>query len=298
MGKHIVLVFFILLGPSGKLLAQYPLDSLSPSPIDSVALKDSIRKFTLAHIDTSFMLLSAKFDPKPFHAGKQILSMQVETIQSVVGIGFLIFPTVILLALIILVKLRYKDYFDVLFKNTFRFASTQSSRDWSDLNAFGSFLLNIVYVFVTSIYLFSILKLPQFHAVYQQSLQVFLLILVAFTTHYVFRLVSLKFLGHISAKTNAINLYISQTSTINQFTGLCVLPLMIFIQTGGREYEFFLIILVGVIYLMSQLLKYLKGLVAGIQELSNDFFHFIIYICTLEIAPVLIIVKLVSNFSR
>jgi hypothetical protein len=111
-------------------------------------------------------------------------------------------------------------------------------------------------------------------------------------------LIVLKLLGQVAAKSTVINIYVSHTSTINQFTALCALPLMIFIQTGGKKYELFLIILVGIVYLLAQLLKYFKGLVAGIQELSNDFFHFIVYICTLEIAPVLIILKLIFDFSK
>ena len=277
---------------------QYPVDSVQVSPIDSVAMKDSIRKYTIAHIDTSFLLLSSKFNPKGFGEDKRILPMQVEIIQSVNSIGFLILPIIGLLALIILVKLRYKDYFDVLFKNTFKISTSPSSREWSDLNAFGSFLLNIVYIFVTSIYIYSLARYTKVSIAYNQGTQLFLIILISFSFYYVFRLIVLKLLGQVAAKSIVINIYVSHTSTINQFTALCALPLMIFIQTGGKKYELFLIILVGIVYLLAQLLKYFKGLVAGIQELSNDFFHFIVYICTLEIAPVLIILKLIFDFSK
>jgi len=296
--RSLLLFLLLILCFSKETIAQFPNDTNYLAPIDSVFFKDSIRKYTIAHLDTSLFILSKRFNPTPFYQNKKMLPIQVELVQDIAGIGFLIFPIILLLALIILVKLRYKDYFDVLFKNTFRINTSATSRDWSDLNAFGSFLLNIVYVVVCSVYIFSLTIFFKIHFTVESSFQIFSIILIAFTIYYVSRLLALKILGQLSSKNHVINAYISQTSTINQFTSLCVLPLLIFMQTGGQKLDIYLIIFIAIIYLISQLLKYFKGLVAGIQELSHDFFHFIVYICTIEIAPVLIIVKLALNFLR
>lgn len=279
-------------------IAQYPIDSVDTHPLDSIAFKDSLRKYMLSHTDTSFMELNQKSVPQSFDHNKVMLPMQVETRQLERGVGLILIPILVLLALIILVKLRYKDYFDVLYKNMLKFNAGKSTREWSDLNAFGSFLLNTVYVIITSIYIYTVLTLPNLQLMKEQDVQIFGLVLLVFAIHYVVRLIILKVLGFVTSTADTLNLYISHISTINQFVALIVLPIMIFIQTGGTKYELQLLIFVGIIYLLAQLLKYFKGLVSGIQELSNNLFHFIIYICTLEIAPLLIIVKLLVNLSR
>ena len=277
MNKQNLLLFLICVTFSLNILAQYPVDSTVVYPIDSMALKDSLRKYMLSHTDTSFMDINQKFIPQAFDQNKILMPMQVESRQMERGIGFIILPILVLLALIILVKLRYKDYFDVLYKNMLKVNAGKSSREWSDLNAFGSFLLNTVYVIVTSIYIYSVISLPRWQFMKEQNVQIFGLVLLGFAIHYVLRLVTLKVLGFITSTTDTLNLYISHISTINQFIALMVLPIMIFIQTGGRKYELQLIIFVGVIYLLAQLLKYFKGLVSGIQELSNNLFHFIAF---------------------
>ena len=298
LSKQTFILFLICAAFSANTLAQYPIDSVGIHPIDSIALKDSLRKYMLSHTDTSFMDINQKFIPQSFDQHKLLLPMQVESRQTERGVGFIIFPILILLALIILVKLRYKDYFDVLYKNMLKFNAGRSTREWSDLNAFGAFLLNTVYVIITSIYIYTLIALPRWQLMKEQNVQIFGLVLFVFAIHYVLRLIVLKVLGFITSTSDTLNLYISHISTINQFIALMVLPIMIFIQTGGRKYELQLLIFVGIIYLLAQLLKYFKGLVSGIQELSNNLFHFIVYICTLEIAPLLIIVKLLVNLSR
>jgi len=298
LNKKSFILFLICAAFFVNTIAQFPMDSMVSHPIDSIAFKDSLRKYMLSHTDTSFMDLNQKFVPQSFDHDKVMLPMQVETRQLERGVGFVLIPILFLLALIILVKLRYKDYFDVLYKNMLKFNAGKSTREWSDLNAFGSFLLNTVYVIVTSIYIYTVLSLPSLQLMKEQDIQIFGLVLLVFAIHYVVRLIILKVLGFVTSTADTLNLYISHISTINQFVALIVLPVIIFIQTGGVKYELQLLIFVGIIYLLAQLLKYFKGLVSGIQELSNNLFHFIIYICTLEIAPLLIIVKLLVNLSR
>ncbi len=61
--------------------------------------------------------------------------------------------------------------------------------------------------------------------------------------------------------------------------------------------EYFLFIAVG-IFLLSIIIRSLKGLAIGFSYLRRYTFHFLLYICAFEIAPVMIILKWLHGFGN
>lgn len=77
--------------------------------------------------------------------------------------------------------------------------------------------------------------------------------------------------------------------------GLFIAPVNIFLPYLNEEWKQ-IFILVTIIFIgLILLYHYLRGLTIGIRFIGSHQFHFLLYICTVEIAPVLILVKLIIN---
>ena len=77
--------------------------------------------------------------------------------------------------------------------------------------------------------------------------------------------------------------------------GLLIAPMNIFLPYLNEEWKQIFIlgalVFLGLIFLY----HYLRGLTLGVRFIGSHQFHFLLYICTVEIAPVLILVKLIIN---
>lgn len=77
--------------------------------------------------------------------------------------------------------------------------------------------------------------------------------------------------------------------------GLIIFPINIFFPYLNDEWKEILIYATFIILGLVLLYYYLRGLTIGVRFIGTHPFHFLLYICTVEIAPVLIMVKLIIN---
>lgn len=83
-------------------------------------------------------------------------------------------------------------------------------------------------------------------------------------------------------------------SKINFITGLFLVPIiLVVIYTGAN---FFIYIGVAVIFVL-QVYRLLKIVIIGKSSTIFSALHIILYLCTLEIVPVLVLIRLISNAS-
>lgn len=77
--------------------------------------------------------------------------------------------------------------------------------------------------------------------------------------------------------------------------GLLIAPMNIFFPYLNEEWK--QIFILGTLIFLGLILlyHYLRGLTLGVRFIGSHQFHFLLYICTVEIAPVLILVKLIIN---
>ncbi len=285
------LAFILLIVNTLDLQAQYSIDSNAISyKIDSTKLKDSIRKYTIAHVDTSFYNVDENFHPKNLFDDLAIGDIQIQSPHINYKFSWLLILLLICLVAITFVKIFYQSYFSSLIKNIFTFQVSINTRDIFSLNTLGSLLLNIVFIITLSISLYFIILYfnPQIH----NKTATFFLILLVFTIYYILRISVLYFMKSILTTGSALDIYIKNISWVNQFLSMCLLFILFIYLTGAKSYDGFIIYILLFIIIIAQLTKYVKGLVSNIQQITNNFFHFIIYICTLEIAPLIIIYKL------
>lgn len=283
--------FIYMIANTTHLQAQYSIDTNAiVYKVDSAKLKDSIRKYTIAHIDTSFYDLDNDFHPKNLFDDLPIGDIQIQSPHINYKFSWLLILLIICLIAITFVKIFYQNYFSSLIKNIFTFQVSITSRDISSLNTLGSILLNSVFIITLSICLYFILIYfnPQIH----DKTTTFFIILSVFTIYYLIRISILYFMKSVLTTSSSIGLYIKNISWINQLLSISLLFVLFIYLTGAKSYDTFIICVMILLLISAQLLKYFKGLLSNIQQITSNFFHFIIYICTLEIAPLIIIYKL------
>ena len=286
------IVFFITIFLlSYNCSAQYNnIDTSIIVKIDSAKLNDSIRKYTLAHIDTSFVDFNKSFHPTSFVQNLPIEEIKIQTPQLNYKFSWLMVILLICIVIVTFVKLYYQNYYQILFNYVYSFNIYTTSRDLGALNNLGAFLLNIVYLLCVSMSLYFITI--YFYPNVQDKFLLFFLILLFFAGHYILKIVILYVLENFIKQKSSLDQYIKNISRTNQFIALCILFVLFIYLTGAKSYDQIIVYILLILLISGQLLKYIKGLLSNIQYITSYFFHFIIYICTLEIAPLLILYKL------
>lgn len=77
--------------------------------------------------------------------------------------------------------------------------------------------------------------------------------------------------------------------------GLFIAPVNIFLPYLNEDWKQIFILATLIFIGLVLLYHFLRGLTLGVRFIGSHQFHFLLYICTVEIAPVLILVKLIIN---
>ncbi|MBA3649287.1 MAG: DUF4271 domain-containing protein [Chitinophagales bacterium] len=202
-----------------------------------------------------------------------------------------------LLALLALIRVVYDKEFDDL-RSSFRNWSMrpQIIRELGTGISFGTVLLNFFSVLVIAFYVY--LLLHRFNLSFAASDGV-MVITVSIVTPILFssRYLLLKSAASLLPFRKEITLFNFYELQINRIMGVILFPLVVLIAFSKdmiSDYTWYVSYLVVLTFI---LMRYLKGLNIGIQYLGKYTFHFLLYICALEIAPILIIIRLIKNFG-
>lgn len=96
----------------------------------------------------------------------------------------------------------------------------------------------------------------------------------------------------VAKETRLYNFLIMIFGIVN---GLFLTPVNILLAYGPKEYFIGVIYFALIVLVLIYVFRYLRGLFIGTQFLLFHRFHFLLYICSVEIAPVMILVKLLQN---
>ncbi|MCH8903850.1 MAG: DUF4271 domain-containing protein [Bacteroidetes bacterium] len=82
---------------------------------------------------------------------------------------------------------------------------------------------------------------------------------------------------------------------LNRLLGILLIPLLIMTVYTSEELRTFFILSIIILVISFILYRYARGVTIGLKYIRFHKFYFFLYLCTLEIAPVLIIYKLLSD---
>lgn len=210
-------------------------------------------------------------------------------------IPFWIFPIfLILFALITLIRFKYSkefnDVFTVFFSNSvfqqvYREASVSGIRP-------GYVLLNINFILLTAlwIYLYAIRNLQSIHSHVNILLPASFILI---TLILIIRYFAVQFVSYIISKPKELKFFHFTELQIFRAGGIILFPLILIQYYAPDTISKIASVLALIIFITFFLYRYLRAYHMVSQAYGKNLFHFLIYICTLEIAPVLIGAKLI-----
>lgn len=194
-----------------------------------------------------------------------------------------------------LIRVVFSKYMQNLFTLFFRVSLKQKQiREQLSQTPLPSLLLNIFFVIVTGTFAAFLFRYYNKLA----DINFWLLIIYCSLTIsiiYVLKFFILKFTGWVFNLSAAINAYIFIVFLINKLLAIFLLPLVILIAFQSAESDIwvtisYILIVIALIY------RYLASFGPIRSEIKVKQIHFFLYLCAFEIAPLLLIYKVLLNF--
>ena len=153
----------------------------------------------------------------------------------------------------------------------------------------GILFLNLV----ISLTIFSLLTLRIFNDTEQnQNLDLYYRLIVGLGCILLIKVLLDRLIGSLFEIDEVMNSYVFQKITFKNFIGLILLPiniLLIYSVSPSRTIIFLVILLIFIV----NIIGFAISLITNLKVVKNNFFYFILYLCALEIAPYLILFKVI-----
>ncbi|MGZ8554371.1 MAG: DUF4271 domain-containing protein [Chitinophagaceae bacterium] len=194
------------------------------------------------------------------------------------------------------IKFFFSKYVDNLATLFFRVTMRQQQiREQLLQTPLASLLLNILFVVSSGLYLSLLAKYYNFTTF--GGLWVTFLYAMSFVSAlYLGKFIILKITGWIFNIGNATDTYIFIVFLVNKMIGIFLLPLVILLSFPNR---FLLPVVILLSYIMLVLLfgyRFINAFRPIRSEIKVNRFHFFLYLCAFEIAPLLLIYKVLLAF--
>jgi hypothetical protein len=250
---------------------------------DSVKLADSAK----ATIATK---LSFKLKNKLLNTDGEAVSLavQIKKTKSNDALFYLLAVMVLLLAFL---KYFYSRYFTNLFRVFFNTSLRQNQITDQLLQAkLPSFLFNIFFVISAGIYVYELLLHYSLFNTDNRWVAIFSSIALMALVYFI-KFCTLKFTGWITGLGEVVNVYVFVIFLINKIIGIFLVPFIIVLAFSDVEIikiaTVVSLICIGIFLLLRFYRSY--GLVQNQLKISK--FHFILYITSFEILPLMLIYK-------
>ena len=256
--------------------------------VDSLRIKDSLR-LTQQHITDS---IQRKLEEEK---RLQLQNIKDGERKTFIGKEWLFYYLVLLLILFGLLRRAFAKYFydlfRVFFKTTLKQRQTQEQLLQSSLP---SVLMNVFFVLTTGLYLNFILT--YFHLSITDNFWLqYAYCAGALAAVYIVKFIGLKLTGWIFNVSNATDAYIFIVFIVNKVLGIFLLPFLLLLSFtieplyGSAIYLSWLGIGLLLIY------RFILSYSAIRKEVKLNSFHFVLYILSFEVVPLLLIYKLLLH---
>jgi hypothetical protein len=229
-----------------------------------------------------------KFNVKPIGFRSDIKQFQ--------GKEMLFYVIIALLMMFALLKLGFVKYFNDLFRVFFRTTLKQRQiKEQLIQTPLPSLVFNAFFVASAGLYADLILHYYEFTPVDNFWL-LYLYCCIGLSIIYLVKFLGLKICGWLFNMQQAADSYIFIVFIINKVIGISVLPFLALLTfTDGTIYIVSLVLswcTIGGLFLY----RFILGYAAFRNEVRFNLFHFFLYLCAFEIAPLLLIYKLLLFF--
>lgn len=275
---------------------QLQQDSLTTTNTDSLTIADSARlplpdtlipkQLRLEALLAEHQYLNTKSKPVAF-------VMKHRNANDLDALFYVIFGLLFLFAIL---RAVYKRYFSTLFTVFFNSSLRQSQLTDQLVQAkLPSLLYNFIFILAGSLYIYLLIQLPSTTA---NKLDWWLMgaCVIAMIGVYITKFLTLKFIGWATGYQQESNLYIFVVFLINKVTGIFLLPVLVILAFSSPAIATVMVVLSFVVVGLLFLLRYFRAYGLLQHRIKVSRFHFLLYVFSIEILPLLLIFKAVNVF--
>lgn len=176
-----------------------------------------------------------------------------------------------------------------------RFAN-QLAREEYSLTHPVSIFLSINFLFTISLFVLQLISSGKIiSANVEFNFLSFLVVILAVLVVYLIKILSLKILGFIFDKPLVIGEYAFTIFLVNQIIGIAFIPVIIFIAYGQPSLADAFIYAGIALMAIAFLVRVGKGVISALSSGEVTLFYLFLYLCTLEILPLLLGFKLIEK---
>ncbi|HMT77858.1 MAG TPA: DUF4271 domain-containing protein [Saprospiraceae bacterium] len=250
------------------------------SPEESI---DHSNPFEIKHVPTNYAIRDTLLVKKPIPITSK-KTANPNFLFVTISILLLFLTMLVVLNRSLLANIYRAILSDTFLKSVYRFQNN------SQTLSYGLFYL----FFILNAGLFLFLLLKQLKVDYFSSDPILFFVCVGIIAAvYLVRHLVLKIIGVIFPVTKEVGYFNFTILAFNIFLGIALLPINGLISFSG-DYIATLCLYIGVIiFVILYSIRQLRGMLLAANFLTYQKFHFIIYLCTVEIAPVIILAKLI-----
>jgi len=211
------------------------------------------------------------------------------------NMDWLIYLMAGVLLVLSIIRLSYRKYFSDLFRAFLNPTLSQRQlKDQLSQSPFPNLLLNIFFAVALGLYFYLVLYRQQVFPQAEPWLLIPGLVLMVAVV-YGFKYVMLRFCGWLFGNSELADAYIFILYLINKILGVLLVPFLVIIAFCSPEIArtFLYISLFFIVLLI--IYRYIRSYSLVRQYLSFSKLHFFLYLCAFEVAPVLILTKVLQN---
>ncbi|SFQ08159.1 protein of unknown function [Parafilimonas terrae] len=259
---------------------------IKPNSADSLQ-RDSLQRDSLKHDSIRLAAIAAaKKDSAPAKKIKLMPGIEKAATNSDEIFYILIF----ILFFLSLIKAAFPKYFDSIFTLSFQatFRQTQT-REQMAQNFFPAFMLNILFALCGGIFITLYAGSEKWSSLPFWELFVYStgILLLAYSVKYLV----ISFTGWVFNAKEAATEYRFVVFLVNKLLGILVIPLLFLIAYSSDGIKSIAITIVLCLVVFSLAVRYIVSLARIRKNLSVTAFHFFVYLCAVEIIPLLVIYK-------
>jgi len=227
------------------------------------------------------------------NAGPPILPEEIHHPNSKDSLFYLIVAILFYFASI---RIFFEKYFNNLLTLFFRVSLRQQQiREQVLQTPLPSLLLNILFVISAGLYACFLLHYSRWGAGVNFWV-LYLNCMGLLAAIYLVKFVVLKFIGWVFSISRATDIYIFIVFLVNKMLGIFLLPFLIVIIFSGQEWrEIFITISLAMVFVL-----WAYRVLASYRPVRNEIkltpFYFFLYLCAFEIAPLLLIYKVLLTY--
>lgn len=248
---------------------------------------DSLKRDSLARDSIKRAAISPVVKKKP--PENKVILMQGSK-KTVANPDVIFYILVFILFFLGLIKTSFPKYFDSIFTLSFQatFRQTQT-REQMAQNFFPAFMLNILFILCGGLFITLFAKSNQWSELPFWELFVYATTILLII--YLIKYMVISFTGWVFNAKEAAAEYRFVVFLINKLMGILMIPLLFLIAYADVKTRSVAVTIVICLAAFSLIIRYLVSLARIRKNLSITAFHFFIYLCAVEIMPLLVIYK-------